>query len=893
MASIGKCVFPFEEGSKEMKDVLGGKGANLAEMTRLGLPIPYGFTICTKACNYFLEHERKRPPGMDQQIEIAIASIEKRLGKKFGGSKNPLLFSVRSGAPVSMPGMMDTILNLGLNEKTIKALKEKTRDERFVLDLYRRLIQMFGEIVTGISGEKFEKTIACVKKKHSIKNDSGFKAKHFREIISKFNATYVKETGNEFPQDPKRQLFMAIDAVFNSWNNRRAITYRRIHNIPDSVGTAINIQSMVFGNLDKNSATGVGFTRNPSTGKKEHYGEFLMKAQGEDIVSGSRTPVPLKKLKRKLPKAYSLLEKVSGELETHYKDVQDFEFTIESNKLWILQTRTGKRTSEAAVRIAVDMVKEGLINKEEAITRIGPEHLGHLLHRRIDDSKTLKVIAKGLPASPGAASGKVVFDSDDAEHRAKSGAKVILVRPETTPEDIHGVVASQGILTLRGGVTSHAAVVARGMGKPCVAGCEEISIDMEKKKFKAGKMEVKEGEVISIDGGTGRVILGKAKMLEPEMSDCARQLLEWADSFRELGVRANADTPKEAKRARELGAEGVGLCRTEHMFMSKERVPIVQGMILASNERERRAALANLLPMQRGDFLGIFKAMDGLPVIIRLLDPPLHEFLPSTDELWKNIHLLKSTGKEPRKIEELRVILKRAYDLKEKNPMLGFRGCRLGIIYPEIYEMQVQAIFEAALQATKEGVNVKPKIMIPLVGTRKEMVLLRGLVWRVASEVMAKSEKRIPFKIGTMIELPRACLMAKEIALHSDFFSFGTNDLTQTTFGFSRDDAGAKFLGRYVDSDILLENPFLVLDREGVGELIKIAVRDGKRANSLLEIGVCGEHGGNPESIEFFHNLELSYVSCSPFRVPIARLAAAQAAIRKRSQIGKKGKNWF
>ncbi len=893
MGHTKKFVFLFEEGRKEMRDKLGGKGANLAEMTRMGLPIPHGFTICTNVCNYFLEHNRKYPPGLKEQVEKAITKIERKTRKKFNGKSNPLLFSVRSGAPVSMPGMMDTVLNLGLNDRTIKALVKKTRDERFALDLYRRLIQMFGEVVMGISPEKFEKTLESVKKNHSLRFDSDLKAKHLKGVISEFNSTYKNETGKEFPQDPKEQLFMAINAVFNSWNNRRAITYRKIQNIPDSVGTAVNVESMVFGNMDRNSGTGVGFTRNPSTGERGLFGEFLLKAQGEDVVGGTRTPLPLEEMKKKIPRAYAELEKVAGKLERHYKDVQDFEFTVESGKLWMLQTRAGKRTAEAAVRIAVDMVNEGLIGKEEAVVRIGPEHLGQLLHRRIDARKKLREIARGLPASPGAACGKVVLHSDDADRMAESGEKVILVRPETTPEDIHGVVASQGVLTSRGGLTSHAAVVARGMGKPCVAGCEAISIDFEKKRFKAGKTEVKERQVITIDGSSGRVILGRVKMLEPEMSESAKQLLEWADSFRELGVRANADTPEEALKARDFGAEGIGLCRTEHMFMSKERVPIVQGMILASNKKERKEALKNLLPMQRGDFLGIFRAMNGLPVIIRLLDPPLHEFLPDRGELLERIQLLEADRSELRKLEEERLLYMKAKDLREKNPMLGFRGCRLGIIYPEIYEMQVQAIFEAALQAVEEGVEVNPKIMIPLVGAGNEVSFLRDIVWKTANQAMTKSSKRIAFNIGTMIELPRACLAAKEIAMHSDFFSFGTNDLTQTTFGFSRDDAEAKFLGVYMDRGILAHNPFMVLDKEGVGQLVKIAAVDGRRANPRLEVGICGEHGGNPESIEFFHEIGLDYVSCSPFRIPIARLAAAQAAIREKSRVKKNGRKRF
>ncbi len=881
LASREKYVFLFEEGRKENKHLLGGKGANLAEMALVGLPIPPGFTISTKACNYYLANNHKYPASVKGEVETCLAAVEKKTGKKFGGTENPLLVSVRSGAPVSMPGMMDTILNLGLNEKTIPGLIERSGNRRFVLDSHRRLIQMFGNVVTEIPGEKFEEVLSKKKKEFKAKTDVELSEKALEEVIEEYKAIYKKYNKKEFPQNPMKQLFMAIDAVFGSWNNKRAITYRKINKIKGDVGTAVNVQAMVFGNLGESSGTGVGFTRDPSTGQNKLYGEYLMNAQGEDVVSGARTPKHISELAKEKPKIYAQIKKISKKLELHYADMQDFEFTIEKGKLWMLQTRTGKRTAEAAVKIAVDMQKEGILTKKEAILRIEPAHLDKLLHKRIDESVKPKVLAKGIPASPGAASGEVVFTADEAEALAKKGKKVLLVRPETTPEDIHGVVAAQGVLTSHGGATSHAAVVARGMGKPCVAGCGKIRINLEKKEFTVSGLKVKQGDMLTIDGMAGEVMIGKAKLIDPEMGKSMRILLKWADTFRKLGVRANADTPEDAAVARNFGAGGIGLCRTEHMFMAQDRLPVVREMIMAENEKNRRKALKKLLPMQRSDFTGILKAMNGLPVVIRLLDPPLHEFLPDRFVLLKEITELECINPESPKLKKLRTIYRKASELSEKNPMLGFRGCRLGILYPEIYEMQVQAIFEAACKAQKQGVTVLPRVMIPLVGYESEIIKMRGLVLRTAEKVMKKEKTKIAFKTGTMIELPRACLIAGEIAKHADFFSFGTNDLTQTTLGISRDDAEVMFLEHYVDKGILPSNPFMVLDENGVGKLIQMALTEGKKANKKLGAGICGEHGGDPNSVEFCHRIGLDYVSCSPFRVPIARLAAAQAALRK------------
>jgi len=881
LASREKYVFLFEEGRKENKHLLGGKGANLAEMAHISLPIPPGFTISTTACNYYLANSHSYPASVKCDAEKCLVAVEKKTGKKFGGSENPLLVSVRSGAPVSMPGMMDTILNLGLNEKTIPGLIKESGNRRFVLDSYRRLIQMFGNVVTEIPGEEFEKVLSEKKKKFKAKTDVELNEKALEEVIEEYKKIYKKYNKQNFPLDPIKQLFMAIDAVFGSWNTKRAKTYRKINKISDAMGTAVNVQTMVFGNSGKGSGTGVGFTRNPSTGQNKLYGEYLMNAQGEDVVSGVRTPKRISELAKEMPKIYAQIKKISKKLELHYADMQDFEFTIERGKLWMLQTRTGKRTAEAAVKIAVDMQKEGILTKKEAILRIEPAHLDKLLHKRIDEKFKPEVLAKGIPASPGAAVGSVVFTADEAEALAKKGKKVLLVRPETTPEDIHGVVAAQGVLTSHGGATSHAAVVARGMGKPCVAGCGKIHIDLKKKEFTVGKQKIKQGDIITIDGMAGEVMTGKAKLIDPEMSKSMRILLKWADKFRELGVEANADTPEDATIARNYGAGGIGLCRTEHMFMSQGRLPVVRKMIMAENEKERRKVLKELLPMQRSDFIGIFKAMNNLPVVIRLLDPPLHEFLPDRFVLLKEITELECTDPKSAKLRKLRALYRKASDLSEKNPMLGFRGCRLGILYPEIYEMQAQAIFEAACRAQKQGIAVQPKVMIPLVGHESEIIEMRKLVLRVAEGVMEKEKTRVPIKIGTMIELPRACLAAGEIAKHADFFSFGTNDLTQTTLGISRDDAEVMFLEHYVDNGVLHDNPFMVLDENGVGKLIKMALKDGKKANKKIDVGICGEHGGDPKSVDFCHRIGLDYVSCSPFRVPIARLAAAQAALRK------------
>ncbi len=875
-----KYVYLFEEGRAEMKDLLGGKGANLAEMTRIGLPVPPGIIITTEACREFYRLGRQFPPGLEDEVREKMRVLEEKTGKRFGDPQNPLLVSVRSGAVVSMPGMMDTVLNLGLNDQTVEGLARLANDERFALDCYRRFLTMFGDVVLGIERDRFERVLEERKEEQVIKYDYQVPAEDWRQIVAVYKRIIEQETGKPFPQDPLEQLFMAIYAVFNSWNNDRAIVYRKINKIPDDLGTAVNIQTMVFGNLGEDCATGVAFTRNPSTGAKELYGEYLVNAQGEDVVAGIRTPMPISKLKEDMPAVYDQFAGICDLLDKHYRNMQDVEFTIERGKLYMLQTRNGKRTAQAALKIAVDMVNEGLITKEEAVLRVEPAHLDHLLHRRIDPNARLEVIAKGLPASPGAASGKAVFDADEAEKLGNDGEKVILVRTETTPDDIHGIVAAQGVLTSRGGMTSHAAVVARGMGKPCVCGCEAIRIDYEAGEFRVGDLVVKKGDVISIDGATGKVMLGEVPMIEPELSPEFRQLLEWADEIRTLGVRANADTPEDAAKAREFGAEGIGLTRTEHMFMAPDRVPIVQEMIMAAGEEERRRALDKLLPMQQGDFYGILKAMEGLPVTIRLLDPPLHEFLPNSEELAVELTRLRLAGGDPEEIKGKEEILKKVRALHEFNPMLGHRGCRLGITYPEIYEMQARAIFRAAAQLVKEGRRVIPEVEIPLVGELNELKITREIVDRVAEEVMKETGVKLEYVVGTMIEVPRAALVADEIAQEAEFFSFGTNDLTQTTFGFSRDDAEGKFLHEYVEKKILPEDPFMVLDRKGVGKLMKMTVELGRRTKPDLVIGICGEHGGEPNSIEFCHEIGLNYVSCSPYRVPIARLAAAQAKVK-------------
>ena len=858
------------EGNANMKDLLGGKGANLAEMTNAGIPVPPGFTITTEMCTYFYQHDGKLPDDFDAQLKEYLSRLEKVTGKKFGDKENPLLVSVRSGAKISMPGMMDTILNLGLNDESVKGLAKASNNEKFAYDVYRRFIQMFGNVVMGIDKDEFERVLEEKKKEKGVKYDYELDADDFKEIVEDFKKIYKEKTGQDFPQDPMVQLKMAINAVFKSWNNPRAVTYRKINKIPDDLGTAVNVQAMVFGNMGNDSGTGVGFTRNPSTGEKEFYGEYLTNAQGEDVVAGIRTPNPISKLKEEMPEVYNQLKEITERLEKHYRDVQDFEFTIEKGKLYMLQTRTGKRTPMAAVKIAVDMVKEGLITKEEAIMRIEPSQIEQLLHPIIDPKVKVEPIAKGLPASPGAACGKVVFTADDAEKRGKE-EPVILVRAETSPDDIHGMNAAKGILTSRGGMTSHAAVVARGMGKPCVVGCEALQINEEEKKIIVNGKEIKEGDWITIDGGTGNVMLGKIPTVEPGVRGEFKTLMEWVDEFRKLGVRANADIPRDAKKAREFGAEGIGLCRTEHMFFAPERLPIVQEMILAETEEERRKALDKLLPFQREDFEGIFEAMHDLPVTVRLLDPPLHEFVPHDAKGQQEMADVMGV--------DVKVIAEKVEDLSEFNPMLGHRGCRLGNTYPEITEMQTRAILEAAVNLKKKGVVAKPEIMIPLIGTVKEFEMQEAIVREVAEKVFAEKGEKVDYMVGTMIEIPRAALTADKIAEKAEFFSFGTNDLTQMGFGYSRDDAG-KFLPIYIEKGLLKHDPFEVLDQEGIGQLVEMACVKGKQSRPDIKLGICGEHGGEPSSVEFCHRTGLAYVSCSPFRVPIARLAAAQAALR-------------
>ncbi|ABO50979.1 pyruvate phosphate dikinase [Desulforamulus reducens MI-1] len=879
-----KYVYAFSEGRADMKSLLGGKGANLAEMTNIGLPVPPGFTITTEACKEFYIAGRKFPEGLEQELETKVDWLEQTLNKKFGDPNGPLLVSVRSGAVISMPGMMDTVLNLGLNDQTVIGLATSSGNARWAYDCYRRFIQMFGNVVLDIEHHKFEGILEEQKHKRNVQFDNQLTSEDWQEVIGKYKAIVQKETGREFPQDPKEQLHKAIFAVFNSWENDRAIVYRKIHKISDDLGTAVNVQAMVFGNMGDDCGTGVAFTRNPSTGEKLLYGEFLTNAQGEDVVAGIRTPQPIAKLADEMPDVYQQFARTCTLLENHYKDMQDIEFTIERNKLWMLQTRNGKRTAQAAIRIAVEMVEEGIIDKEMAINRVDPNQLDQLLHRRIDPNAKLEVVAKGLPASPGSASGAVVFNADLAEKLNKQGQKVILVGTETTPDDIHGMVAAQGILTSRGGMTSHAAVVARGMGKPCVCGCEAIRIDSENKQFFVGNITVKNGDIVSIDGSTGDVILGEVPMIEPDLSAEFLKLLQWADNIRTLEVRANADTPEDAAKAREFGAQGIGLTRTEHMFMALDRLPIVQEMILANDIEERAAALAKLLPMQEGDFYGILKAMEGLPVCIRLLDPPLHEFLPNAEELAVEITQLKLTNGEPAKIQQKEDLLRKVRSLSEFNPMLGHRGCRLGITWPEVYAMQARAIFQATARLVKEDCKIDPEVEIPLVIELKELAYLRKLVEDVAEEVKKETGVDFHYSVGTMIEIPRAALLADEIASQAEFFSFGTNDLTQTTLGFSRDDAEGKFMQPYIEKKILNDNPFIVLDRKGVGKLMQWTVENARRVKPDLLIGICGEHGGEPSSVEFCHMIGLNYVSCSPYRVPIARLAAAQAAVINKDQ---------
>ncbi len=864
------------EGNAGMRMLLGGKGANLAEMTNIGIPVPPGFTISTEVCAYYYKHGKKYPPTLKAEIEKNLAKLEKVMGKKFGDPNNPLLVSVRSGAPISMPGMMDTILNLGLNDETVEGLARRTNNPRFAYDAYRRFIQMFGNVVLGIEHSKFEHILEEVKKERGVTLDTELDVDALKEVVRRYKELIKQEKGFELPQDPRKQLEMAINAVFESWNNPRAITYRKLNEIPDDLGTAVNVQAMVFGNLGDNSGTGVAFTRDPSTGEKRFFGEFLINAQGEDVVAGIRTPEPIAELKKHMPKVYKQLEQVYKKLEKHYRDMQDIEFTVEDGKLYLLQTRTGKRTAKAAVKIAVDMVKEKLISKEEAILRVSPKQLDQLLHPMIAPNQELKKIAKGLPASPGAAVGQVVFHAEDAVNWANEGKKVVLVRQETSPEDVAGMAAAEGILTARGGMTSHAAVVGRGMGKCCVVGCGDITVYEDEKRFvtKDG-IEVKEGDWISLDGNTGDVYLGQAKLIEPEIAGEFKTLMKWADELRVLGVRTNADTPHDAGVARSFGAEGIGLCRTEHMFFAEDRIPVVREMIIARDDKEAlKKALDKLLPMQKGDFKEIFRVMKGLPVTIRLLDPPLHEFLPHTDEEMKA--LSEQIGVPFEKIKQAVI------ELHEFNPMLGHRGCRLGITYPEIYEMQAKAIFEAAAELIKEEkIKVEPEVMIPLVGHVKELELMKEVVVNAAKEVMDRYGVKIKYKVGTMIEVPRAAITADEIAREAEFFSFGTNDLTQMGCGFSRDDAG-KFLPEYIEKGIYEKDPFVSLDQAGIGKMMEIAVEGGRSTRPDLKLGICGEHGGDPDTIEFCHKIGLNYVSCSPFRVPIARLAAAQAAVKEK-----------
>lgn len=878
-----KRIYEFEEGSQEMKSLLGGKGAGLAEMTKIGLPVPYGFTITTEVCNEYYKFGEKFPPSLEDEILEHLKKLEEKTKKIFGSSENPLLVSVRSGAPVSMPGMMDTILNLGLNDLTVEGLSKLTKDKRFAYDSYRRFITMFSNVVMGIEHKNFEEILEETKERFGVKSDAEIPFEGLKEIVDKFKQLYKKETGEDFPQDPYKQLMMAIEAVFKSWNNKRAIEYRRIYKIPENLGTAVNIQMMVFGNAGYDSGTGVGFTRDPATGENKLYGEYLLNAQGEDVVAGIRTPKPIEELKNDIPSAYEELLRIKDILEKHYRDIQDFEFTIEKGKLFMLQTRTGQRTPIAAVKIAVDMFEEGVISKEEAVMRVNPYQVELLLHPMIDPKANVKVIAKGLPASPGAAYGKVVFDTDEAALRGNNGDEILLVRPETTPEDIHGMVAAKGILTARGGMTSHAAVVARGMGKPCIVGCEEIKIDMNGEFFVSPDgTKISKDEYITIDGGTGRVILGKAPLIEPEISGNLEKLLKFADEIRKLGVRANANTPEDAKKAKKFGAEGIGLLRIERMFLDPNRLPIVQDMIMAKTKEEREVHLKKIVPMIQKDFEEMIEIMDNLPVTIRLLDPPLHEFLPQRERIEDEIKSLKENNGDIEEIKKREKILKRIKELYEHNPMIGWRGCRVGIVYPEIYEAMIEAIIMAGINLKRKGFNPVIEIMHPLVAHENELKILKDMTDKVAEEAMKREGIEIKYLVGTMIEVPRAALCADKIAKYAEFFSFGTNDLTQTTYAFSRDDVEASFLPFYIDKKILPENPFMVLDIEGVGKLVEIGTKLGKESNSQLEVGICGEHGGEPASVKFFHKAGLDYVSCSPFRIPIAKLSAAQAVVEEK-----------
>ena len=857
------------DGSASDQALLGGKGANLAEMTRMGVPVPPGFTLTTEACRYFLR-EGRWPEGLEEALTDGVRRLEQDAGKRFGSSEDPLLVSVRSGAAISMPGMMETILNLGLNPATVEALARASENERFAYDSYRRFIQMYADVVLGVERARFEELLSIRKTARGVAHDHELAADDLRLLVDEFKALVEHATGQPFPEDPLEQLRGAIDAVFRSWNVERAIAYRKLNRIPDDLGTAVSVVAMVYGNMGEDSGTGVAFTRDPSTGERRFFGEFLLNAQGEDVVAGIRDPISIEEMQHLLPEAYGDLLRVQALLETHYRDMQDLEFTVERGRLYLLQTRTGKRTAAAAVRIAVEMVDEGVLSESEAVLRVQPSQLDQLLHPRIDPKAKVEVVATGLPASPGAAAGHVVFSPEEAAERGAAGEDVILVRHETSPDDFQGMVAARAIVTGRGGMTSHAAVVARGMGKCCVVGAQGLQIDADANRFTARGVEVKYDDWITVDGTTGRVLLGKVDTVASELSDEFRRLMEWADAARRLRVRTNADTPADARKAREFGAAGIGLCRTEHMFFEEQRIHAVREMILAADTDARRAALAKLLPMQRRDFEGIFRAMDGLPVTIRLLDPPLHEFLPKTQREVRAT--AKALGVDPA------VVARQTDRHREANPMLGNRGVRLGICYPEISEMQVRAIFEAAAAVTRDGVEVVPEVMIPLVGDVRELAAQKALARGTADAVLSEAGVEIPYLIGTMIELPRAALTAGRIAQEAEFFSFGTNDLTQTTFGISRDDAGS-FLPQYVEQGILPSDPFQVLDREGVGRLVELATVEGRAARPDLKVGICGEHGGEPESVTFFHQVGLDYVSCSPFRVPIARLAAAHAAL--------------
>jgi pyruvate,orthophosphate dikinase len=882
------------EGAKAMRELLGGKGANLAEMTKLDIDVPPGFTISTEACRYYYEKDHRFPSGLEDEIKENLMKLEESLSLRFGAPEDPLLVSVRSGAMVSMPGMMDTILNIGLTDESVKGLSRKTGNERFAYDCYRRFIQMFGDVVLGVNRDMFEEILDGMKRERGAEYDTQLTDTDLKEVVAQYKKHVEEQKGESFPADPYEQLRRAVVAVFESWQTPRAVEYRRLHRIPDTLGTAVNVQVMVFGNTGENSGTGVAFTRNPATGDKAIYGEYLLNAQGEDVVAGIRTPRPLMELKNDMPEIFGELIRIFERLERHYRDMQDVEFTVQDGKLWMLQTRTGKRTAQAAIRIAVDMLEEGLIDRKTAVTRVEPSQLDQLLHKTFDPGAEKKIIAKGLNASPGAATGRVIFNTEDALSMHEHREPVILVRQETSPDDVAGMAVSEGILTSKGGMTSHAAVVARGMGKCCVAGCGSIQVDYDAEQFRVGELSVKKGDYISLDGTSGEVMLGEVPSIESEITRVIsgemkaehsriyahyEKLMSWADGIRRLGVRTNADNPEDAALARNFGAEGIGLARTEHMFFG-ERLPEVRKLIIAEDERERRKAIEKLLPMQKEDFKGIFRAMDGLPVIVRLLDPPLHEFLPKLEEIEAEVTRAQEKGEKSR-VDELQEMQVKTERLKESNPMLGHRGCRVGITFPDIYEMQVRAICEAACELKKEGLNPIPEIMIPVVSHVNELAEIKAYTRKRAEEVMNEQGVKVDYLFGTMIELPRAALTADEIAKEVDFFSYGTNDLTQTTYGFSRDDIEEKFLPVYIDKRILVDNPFAVLDPRGVGELVKIGKEKGRASKPSLEVGICGEHGGEPKSIEFCHRIGLDYVSCSPYRVPIARLAAAHAVLEE------------